>query len=459
MSQLGVYGEETWFGLGDRDLAAHIVRTARLRAGAGLTEVEPRPPALARAGRAPSCRCPTSRSGPRSGPTTAGSSSRTTSSIATRSPTSSRSASTGSRRPVRPAEVAAALEEAEVIVIAPSNPIVSVGPILAVPGLRQAIEAARAAGTPVVAVSGIVGGRALKGPADRMLASLGHESSALGVARLYAGLADGFVLDPVDADLVAGDRGARHADPRDRHDHDRRCRAAPGSPPTCSLSPTARAGRSTDDRRRSRGARRPRRRPGPPRRDHPGRDARRVQEPARRFARRRGAPGPRRATSSNGRSRRSGSFPTIASVLVVSPDPEVLGRRRAVRGRRSSSSADEGLNEGLDAGRPLRRRPTARRAVLILAADLPVVSARGDRRGRGHRRGRRPSRPRRSSRSSPDRHGRGTNALLLSPPDAIAPRVRRRQPHRPRGRGPGGRRAEPSSSTARSRSTSTCPTT
>ena len=86
--------------------------------------------------------------------------------------------------------------------IAPSNPIVSVGPILAVPGLRAAILRAQADGTPVVAISGIVGGRALKGPADRMLASLGHESSALGVARLYAGLATGFVLDPVDAGLV-----------------------------------------------------------------------------------------------------------------------------------------------------------------------------------------------------------------------------------------------------------------
>ena len=89
----------------------------------------------------------------------------------------------------------------------PSNPIVSVGPILAVPGIREAIAAARSRGVPVVAVSPIVGGRALKGPADRMLASLGHEASALGVARLYADIADVFVLDTVDAplaDAVAG---------------------------------------------------------------------------------------------------------------------------------------------------------------------------------------------------------------------------------------------------------------
>ena len=88
------------------------------------------------------------------------------------------------------------------IVIGPSNPIVSIGPILAVPGMRGAHRRRRAArGVPVVAVSPIVGGVALKGPADRMLVSLGHESSASGVARLYAGVIDGFVLDTVDAAL------------------------------------------------------------------------------------------------------------------------------------------------------------------------------------------------------------------------------------------------------------------
>ena len=77
----------------------------------------------------------------------------------------------------------------------------SIGPILAVPGLRDRIVAARSRGVPVVAVSGIVGGKALKGPADRMMASLGHESSALRVATLVADLLDGFVLDAVDASL------------------------------------------------------------------------------------------------------------------------------------------------------------------------------------------------------------------------------------------------------------------
>jgi LPPG:FO 2-phospho-L-lactate transferase len=100
-------------------------------------------------------------------------------------------------------EVGAALEAAEAIVIAPSNPFVSVGPILAVTGIEAGLQTARSHGVRVVAVSGIVGGKALKGPADRMLVSLGHEASALGVARQYTGIADVFVLDRVDAELEA----------------------------------------------------------------------------------------------------------------------------------------------------------------------------------------------------------------------------------------------------------------
>src|SRR5438552_2209548 len=69
----------------------------------------------------------------------------------------------------------AAIDAAQIVVIAPSNPIVSVAPILAVPRLSEALAAAHSGGTRIAAVSGIIGGRALKGPADRMLASLGHE--------------------------------------------------------------------------------------------------------------------------------------------------------------------------------------------------------------------------------------------------------------------------------------------
>jgi LPPG:FO 2-phospho-L-lactate transferase len=92
-----------------------------------------------------------------------------------------------------------ALATAELVVIGPSNPIVSIGPILAVPGMRDALLAAPA---PRIGVSGIVAGKALRGPADRMLTSLGHESSALGVARLYEGLIGHFVIDPTDEELA-----------------------------------------------------------------------------------------------------------------------------------------------------------------------------------------------------------------------------------------------------------------
>jgi len=91
---------------------------------------------------------------------------------------------------------------ADAIVIAPSNPIVSVGPILALRGMAELLASAKRGGSPIVAVSPIVGGKALKGPADRMLSSLGHESSALGVARIYAEVATGFVLDTVDGQLA-----------------------------------------------------------------------------------------------------------------------------------------------------------------------------------------------------------------------------------------------------------------
>ena len=94
---------------------------------------------------------------------------------------------------------------------------------------RGALQAARARGVPVVAVSGIVGGKALKGPADRMLASLGHESSALGVARhLRRPRSTPFVLDTRRRRAGAGDRGARARAARRRHDHDRRRGAGAG---------------------------------------------------------------------------------------------------------------------------------------------------------------------------------------------------------------------------------------
>jgi LPPG:FO 2-phospho-L-lactate transferase len=202
MEQLGALGEETWFRLGDRDLALHIARTARLRSGLRLTEVclelQDGLGAVARI-------LPMSDSV-----------------VATEVRTDDgwlefqdyfvRRRQVPDVRELRFAgiddaeptpEVLEALELADAVIVCPSNPLVSIGPILAVDGLREAIDAARRRGVPVVAVSPIIGGRALKGPADRMLASLGHEPTAVGVARLYADWCDTFVLDLADAALAS----------------------------------------------------------------------------------------------------------------------------------------------------------------------------------------------------------------------------------------------------------------
>jgi LPPG:FO 2-phospho-L-lactate transferase len=94
-------------------------------------------------------------------------------------------------------EVLAALRGAEAIVIGPSNPVISIGPILAVPGMREAIAASPA---PVIAVSPYVAGAVVKGPTDRFMEALGRPSTAAGVASLYAGLIDGMVVDEGDPD-------------------------------------------------------------------------------------------------------------------------------------------------------------------------------------------------------------------------------------------------------------------
>src|SRR5206468_8865631 len=92
-----------------------------------------------------------------------------------------------------------ALHDASRIVIAPSNPIVSIGPVLAVPGVRDAVVARR---DDVIAISPIIAGAALKGPADRLLTELGHEASVVGVARLYRDVAATLVVDSADAALA-----------------------------------------------------------------------------------------------------------------------------------------------------------------------------------------------------------------------------------------------------------------
>jgi LPPG:FO 2-phospho-L-lactate transferase len=195
---LARYGEEAWFRIGDADLATHVRRAHLLQEGRSLTD--------ATASMATSLGVATHLIPA------------TDDRLRTRIQTDAgeldfqeyfvhraqRDKVRGVRfdgvEAARPSPAAlAALADADLLVIGPSNPIVSIGPILVIPGMRDALLAARA---PRIGVSGIVAGKAIRGPADRMLASLGHESSALGVARLYAGLLDRFVIDSADAALA-----------------------------------------------------------------------------------------------------------------------------------------------------------------------------------------------------------------------------------------------------------------
>jgi len=192
------YGRPAWFRVGDADLATHVERTRRLRAGASLTDATA---ALAAALGILTRILPATDERLRTRvETDAGTLEFQDYFVRLRQQPEVRSVTLDGLDAARPtAAVLDALAAAELIVIGPSNPIVSIGPILALDGLRQAVVDASAV---KVAVSPIVSGKALKGPADRMLTSLGHESSALGVARLYAGLVDRFVLDEADAALA-----------------------------------------------------------------------------------------------------------------------------------------------------------------------------------------------------------------------------------------------------------------
>ena len=190
------YGEPTWFTVGDADLATHVHRARLLRDGASLTDATA---AMASALGIGARILPASDRPWRTViETDDGDLAFQDYFVRQRQSPEVRGARfEGEGRPT-PALVSA-LVEADAVVIGPSNPIVSVGPILALEGIRDALASAA---VPRVAVSPIIAGAALKGPADRMLASLGKEVSALGVARLYAGVVDTFVIDEVDASLA-----------------------------------------------------------------------------------------------------------------------------------------------------------------------------------------------------------------------------------------------------------------
>ncbi|MCL7399233.1 MAG: 2-phospho-L-lactate transferase [Thaumarchaeota archaeon] len=198
LEMLKVYGHDTWFKLGDRDLATHIHRTMMLKSGYRLSEVTK-----------DIC-------------TRLGLKQRiipmTDDYFATKIRTDNETmhfqeylVKRGSVDVIReivydgsenakPAPgVIESIMEAEIVIICPSNPLVSIGTILAVKGVRQALRNTKAK---KVAVSPIIGGTVVKGPADKMMRHLGIEVSALGVAKLYADFLDIFVMDEVDAALM-----------------------------------------------------------------------------------------------------------------------------------------------------------------------------------------------------------------------------------------------------------------
>lgn len=188
-----------WFALGDRDLGTHLYRTSRRRAGATLSQVTAE---VARTWGLELTVVPVTDDPVRTRLTTEDGRDlafqeyfvREQHSIAVRSVRVE-----GAERATPAPGVLDAIRTAEAVVIAPSNPIVSIDPVLAVPGVRDAVVAARER---TVAISPIVGGAALKGPADRLLRELGHEASVTSIARWYAPVASVLVIDEVDAALA-----------------------------------------------------------------------------------------------------------------------------------------------------------------------------------------------------------------------------------------------------------------
>lgn len=203
MDELEQLGGEAWFRLGDRDLATHLYRSERLRQGATKTDVarelashfdiavrllpvtnDP----LATEFTTPEGRLSFQEYFVRRHHDV------TVSAIHIVGASSARVTE----------EAHGAITEASRLVIAPSNPLISIDPILQVPGVRDAVQRRR---DDVIAISPLINGAALKGPADRLMRELGYESSVLGVADFYEGLVGTWVIDEADRDLAAELRG------------------------------------------------------------------------------------------------------------------------------------------------------------------------------------------------------------------------------------------------------------
>ncbi len=199
MEMVGRYGGVDWFGLGDRDLGTHLYRTQRLSDGADLSQVTAE---IARAWGLDVPLLPATHDRLRTMVTTVdeGEISFQEYFVRRQHDVAVTSVRFDGAKSARPAPgVMNALTEARRIVVAPSNPAVSIDPVLAVPGIRQQLVQRR---SDVIAVSPIIGGKALKGPADRLLVELGRESSVVGVARWYADIVGTLVIDTVDAHLA-----------------------------------------------------------------------------------------------------------------------------------------------------------------------------------------------------------------------------------------------------------------
>ena len=198
LEQFGKIGAPDWFRLGDRDLALHIHRTALLKSGGRLTEVNrelqrrlglPDAPILMATDDPLRTRVRTPEGWMEFQPWFVG---------AQAKPEVLEVEFVGAQSARVSAEVTEAILSAELIVIAPSNPLISIAPILAVDGVREAIASARTRGVQVFGVSPIVAGKAIKGPADRMLKAAGLPSSPVGVARALPGLFDTLLVEESD---------------------------------------------------------------------------------------------------------------------------------------------------------------------------------------------------------------------------------------------------------------------
>jgi LPPG:FO 2-phospho-L-lactate transferase len=203
LKRLAVFGRVNWFNLGDRDLATHIHRTAMMAEGKSLSEAaESIRSALGVKSRIlPMSDQPV----PTIIETDEGALHFQEYLVKRRAEPVVRGIRFDGVENARPAPgVLEAIRDASRILICPSNPLISIGPILAVPGVSDALRARR---NDVIAACPIVGGKSLKGPSDKMLAQLGYEASAQGVAKLYADFTGTLVIDPADESQSESIRG------------------------------------------------------------------------------------------------------------------------------------------------------------------------------------------------------------------------------------------------------------